>query len=784
MQPRYTLPTTTPARQTAGPDVQEQLTEIWGIVRRRPGLTIACLVISFMLGTLYYVSAPRTFESKAELLLMTKRYSISGNEESESPVYEKTMETHAEMVCQPLIVGRALVDYDLAALPSLAEEEDPVTAIIDNLSAHLTNENATIIEVSYRSSIPEDAKEVVEAITTTYMAYLREENQETGKETVDLIREASENLLESLANNQQIHQEFQRSAPLIWRDGRGINIHHERQASIEAKRHELMTDRTILTAKIEAINEAIESGSVSREALHYEAMNSFQLNQEDTTWRAFQMADRERYAEREAARSLSTMLVAEYVRLEVQESEMLDEFGEGHPTVESVIKRKTKISNMLNRSIENQTRISEILGETIATEDGSDYVTIYLQKLTDELAVIDRQISALDIAFSKEQKAANQMQEFLLKDTALSSEYENTKQLFDVVVTRLQEIDLINNYGGDTLTIVSPAKVGEQVAPRLLLVLLGSFVLGSISGCGLAWLRERSENMFRSLQEIRETLGVPVIGRIPTMNASQLTKRPEYTDFDASILTLHNEASPISEAFRGVRTSLFFSTTGQNHQVIQVTSPLPGDGKSTVTANLGVTIAKSGKRVLVIDADFRRPALTEMFGLRSKPKDNHGLAGIIAGRSTLESTVVPTAVENLFFLPVCDRPTQPSEMLSTPEFGKLIDEVRESFDIVLIDTPPILPVTDPCVVAARVDGVVVTLRIRRGVQEAAKRAMEMLRDVDAKVVGVVANGWQPQNNMERNSYGYGNSYGQGNENGWATKAANGKHPSNAVGTAN
>ena len=544
----------------------------------------------------------------------------------------------------------------------------------------------------------------------------------------------------------------------MWREGRGINIHHERQTSIETKRQELMTQRTILTAKIEALNEAIDNGSISREALYYEAMNSLQLSQEDTTWRAYQIAEREQFAQREAARSLSSMLVAEFVRLEVQESETLDEFGEGHPTVESVQKRKEKIRGLLDSSFKNQTKLSELLDDnTYAFEDGTDYVAIYMQKLHDELAVIDRQISALDIAFVKEQELANRMQEFLLKDKALSSEYENTKQLFDVVVTRLKEVDLINNFGGDTLTVVSPAMVGEQVAPRLLFVLLGSLFLGMMSGCGLAWLRDRSEDMFRSLQEIRQSLGVPVIGRIPMMNTSQLTTNPEFPEIDSSVFTLHDETSPIAEAFRGVRTSLFFSTAGQDHRVIQITSPLPSDGKSTVTANLGVAIAKSGKRVLVIDADFRRPALTEMYG--TPARSQHGLAGIIAGNNTLESSVVPTAVDNLFFLPVCDRPTQPSEMLSTPEFKQLIDEVRESFDIVLIDTPPVLPVTDPCVVAARVDCVIVTLRIRRGVQEAAKRAMEMLRDVDANIVGIVANGWQPQTNVERSSYGYGYGYG-------------------------
>ncbi len=269
--------------------------------------------------------------------------------------------------------------------------------------------------------------------------------------------------------------------------------------------------------------------------------------------------------------------------------------------------------------------------------------------------------------------------------------------------------------------------------------------------------------MFRSVSEIRQTLGAPVIGRIPELAPGSLTTSSEFPGFDPMIVTLHNELSPAAEAFRAIRTSLFFSTSGHGHKVIQVTSPLPSDGKSTVTANLAVAIAKSGKRVLVLDADFRRPALTQMLG--QPETDQIGLAGIITGKTTLASAVVKTRVENLYFLPVCSRPTQPSEILSTPEFKQLIDEAREKYDLVLIDTPPVLPVTDPCVVAARVDGVILTLRLRRGVQEAAIRAAEMLRDIDANLLGIVVNSWQPQHANDRNVYGYGYGYNYGNGNG-------------------
>ncbi len=758
----------TQAISSRNTDVYEQLTELVRLVRRRPGLIAACLFVAGLLGALYYLNAPRTYESSAEMLFVTKHYSISGREDGESPIYEKSMETHAEMLCKPLIVGRAVEDFHLRELPTLAnlEDDEVIPAIIDNLTAHLEMENSTIVQLTYRSSDPVDAQKVTDAIAHTYRSYLKEDNESVGMETIALFRDANENLLKQLSRNQEQHRQFQKSAPLMWREGRGVNIHHERQGTIEQDRQRLMNERTVVTARLDTLRKLLQSGSTSREALKYEALQSLSLSQEVTSWRAFQMAERQQFAEREAVRGLSSSLVGEYVRLKVQESEYLDEFGDGHPQVESTRKRMDEIKVMLDEIFKNQSElgISILDSSNPALTDDTDYVAIYLQKLEDELEVLDSQIAAFDREFLKEQVLANKMQDYLLKDQAFRSDHENTQRLFDVVVANLKQVDAVRIFGGDTMTIVAPATLGKQVAPRILLVLLGSALLGMIGGLGLAMSRERSEDMFRSVGEIRQALGVPIIGRIPLLSVPATDKHSEFPGFDPMIVTLHDELTPAAEAFRGVRTSLFFSTAGQPHKVIQVTSPLPGDGKSTVTANLAVAIAKSGKRVLVLDADFRRPALTHMLG--EPETDQIGLAGIIAGKTNLASAVVHTQVENLFFLPVCQRPTQPSEMLSTPGFKQLIDEAREKYDLVLIDTPPVIPVTDPCVVAARVDGVILTLRIRRGVQEAAVRAMESLRDIDANVMGVVVNGWQPQHPSERIEYGYGDyAYRNGHANG-------------------
>ncbi len=754
-------------------DVQEQLTDLVGVLMRHPGVVAATLLITMVLGLLYFLKAPRTYESTSDILIVTKHFSGFNTEgDSEQAAYDKTIETHALMVASPLIVGRAVKDHELLSLETLSEEDDPVKAIIDELTVDIKQENTTVISLSYRSGNEYDCQKVVQALNDTYSAFLGESNQKVGREMYDLIAKANEELSAQLLTIDEDYQTFRKTAPpMYWQEGQGVNVHHERQARIEAARQEFMVEQTVLRAKLAALSKVITAGSVSRDAIRYEALSQLNLDEDYSRWRKFEMEEKEQFAEREAVREYASLLVGEYVRLYVEQSSLLDEYGEGHPKLNSVVKRRSQVKKMLNGMLENQMAInSVILNDQEQSQEEDDYVEIYIQSLTDRLQILDSQIAQLDRDFNMEQNKASMMQEFLLEDETFRSNKERTEHLHKEVVARLKEIDLVRDYGGDTMTVTAPPLVGEKVSPRLLVVLAGSLILGTLLGACVAWGIDASERTFRSTKEIRQSLGVPVVGAIPPMEKSELVVSREYPSFAGSLATVHRESSAVAEAFRGVRTNLYFSTSTLNQKVIQITSPLPGDGKSTVTANLAVSIAKSGKRVLVIDADFRRPTMDKLLGLQSEPE--FGLAAAISGAATPQQAAQKTQIENLYFLPVLERPRQPSELLSTPEFAALIEQYREQFDFILIDTPPILAVSDPSIIAARADGILLTMRIRKGVQVTAARSMEVLNSLEANVIGVVANGWETST-----EYGYGYGYGYGSyqpTNGKAATNGNGK----------
>ena len=216
---------------------------------------------------------------------------------------------------------------------------------------------------------------------------------------------------------------------------------------------------------------------------------------------------------------------------------------------------------------------------------------------------------------------------------------------------------------------------------------------------------------------------------------------------DSSIVTLHKNRAPISEAFRGIRTALFFSCQQNGVKVLQVTSPVPGDGKSTIAANIAVSIAQSGRRVCLVDCDFRRPRVAKIFGLAA----DTGFVQVIGGKVEIRDAIQQTTVENLSALTCGRRPGNPAELLSSELFGDLISELRGLFDFVIIDTPPMLAVSDPANVASHVDGVLLAIRLRRNLRPIASRAAQMLHAINANMVGVVVNGI----GVGGNSYGYG-----------------------------
>ncbi|MGF7046858.1 capsular exopolysaccharide synthesis family protein [Paenibacillus sp. DS2015] len=221
-----------------------------------------------------------------------------------------------------------------------------------------------------------------------------------------------------------------------------------------------------------------------------------------------------------------------------------------------------------------------------------------------------------------------------------------------------------------------------------------------------------------------------------------------------NLITEHYPKSPISEGYRILRTNIEFSTIDQTLQVIMVTSSKPSEGKSTTSANMAVAFAQANKRVLLIDADLRKPSQHHIFGKSNRS----GLTSALFKQKELSEVIQQSNTENLSIIHAGPTPPNPSELLSSKQMAALLATTREMFDVIIIDTPPILSVTDAQIVATQSDGVVLVIDSGKVKKEVALKAKASLEHVNARLIGVVLNNI---NRKHSDSYNY--YYGERND---------------------
>ena len=207
------------------------------------------------------------------------------------------------------------------------------------------------------------------------------------------------------------------------------------------------------------------------------------------------------------------------------------------------------------------------------------------------------------------------------------------------------------------------------------------------------------------------------------------------TETVAALVTIAQPRSPVSEAYRSLRTSIQFLSLDRTVQTILVTSAGPGEGKSTTLANLAVTFAEAGREVIVVDGDLRRPSLHRFFGLAN----DHGLTAAMRDEQPLANLILPTDIPHLRLLPSGPLPPNPSELLGSQRMDRIIENLRSVAEIILFDSPPTIAVTDASVLGAKMDGVLLVVSAGKTKRDHALRAKSILQKGNAKVLGVVLN---------------------------------------------
>jgi succinoglycan biosynthesis transport protein ExoP len=282
----------------------------------------------------------------------------------------------------------------------------------------------------------------------------------------------------------------------------------------------------------------------------------------------------------------------------------------------------------------------------------------------------------------------------------------------------------------------------RPVSPNVPMSTAVGWLFGLVLGILVVFALELLDDSLRNPEEILKYLGLPVLGLIVSHAVE-----------DHGPISASEPRSPVAEAFRSLRTSLQFASAGHSIKSILLTSPSPGEGKSLVAANLAVVLAQSHKQVILVDADLRRPTLHGIFALHNRRGVSnlfYHLGGNRDGKASLASSLQNTAVPGLRVLTSGRLPPDPAELLGSEDMAAVLDLVRQNADYLVIDSPPLLAVTDAAVIAPRVDGVLLVIKPGATKLAAAKDAADQLRQVGANLLGVVLN----DIDLSRSSYYY------------------------------
>jgi succinoglycan biosynthesis transport protein ExoP len=726
-----------------------QLRLVLMVLRRRILLICSCATLALVLAIVYCVAAKRIYEANASLLV---EYNYEGLSKNGTDLTHQArfddMTTQMKLIQSPVLVDRALASLQPFQMdPSLAQlaVEDRRKAVVQLLQV-TAPKGARIIHLAYRSPTPDAATALVQALTDSYLKFVNEMHRTSAREVLEVLTRQKNDLEEQLLEADQQVMLMRQDAGVIMAENVRTSIYQKRMTALEEE---------LIKAQVACIRAAgafkqFDNPSLSQGNDLVTLRIIGNIGQQLMSERVGARSDTMRYWESTAEGNL--------MRDEIDLQRLAEIYGPGHPRYKSM---KSRVE-MQRAYLKNPDA-----GRADSLEKRARQVTELVKKMAHQ-DLVEAQAIEQDLIrkIEHEKSEAAKQNDKHLRLQMTESKQERLKNFYDVVLKRIKELDIGENLSQINVTVVGhPTLQKSPVAPRIPLILFLALCAGPAAGVGLAVLLDRLDNKFRGPEDIQQLLEVPIIGNVPTM-------RPDLECLPMLVMANASDANE-AEAFRSIRTWLFFA---KNVHMFSVTSPLKGDGKTTVIANLASAIAQTGKQTLLIDCDLRRPR--QQGGWTLPP--SRGIAYLLQKSQTNPEAIVAevrhSPVPHLDILPAGSIPAQPAELLEKPELLDILQWAKTTYDYVLIDVPPLLPVADAGTIARLVDGMVLVVHVRNNGRGHAYQAKHKIATAGGTLLGVVANGISRQTSY---GYGYGDDgynyeYGESTKTGEGVPGAEGK----------
>ena len=707
------LPTWLPPQESA-------LREYLRVFIKRKWTILGCLLFIFSVVTIATLKMRPIYSASGSIAINKPDYNLvnfrdSGNMGGE--FYDPTdLDTEVNILQSDLLALQVIRTLNLDKMPEFGGK--PGNAPTSNLSpdplqvdsAHTAallsafksglrvslKPNTRIVVIQYTSTNPQVASTVVNTLASTYVEQNFKTKFESTMQASDWLTKQLEDLQMRVETSQEKLVKYQKEHEILGTD--------EKQ--------------NIITEKLSELNKQLTSA----EAVRMEKESLYRLIQSgdaNAVSSAASVLESVRSSGASSPSALLTGLQTKQADLKIQIAEMSTQFGPAYPKVAQLKSQLEELDHQIQLELKK-------IAERVKGE--------YLAALQEE--------QLLSAQFEKQKQEANKLNESAIEYSLLKRDVDTNRQLYEGLLQKLKEAGVTAGLKSNNIRLVdvarTPVAPSEPNIPRNLAF---AFVLGLTSGIGLAFLLENMDNTVRTTEQAQVISGLPPLGMIPlgSPNGTSSTSLKQLTIASreaVEFVTVSRPHSQMAESYRALRTSLLLSSLGGPPKVIMVTSARPQEGKTTTAINSAIVLAQKGVRVLLVDADLRRPSVHKTLGLGP----GSGLSNVLTGNAALEQAISESQIlPNLFVLPAGSPPPNPAELLASPQMKEILGELRGQFDHVVIDTPPTLSVTDAVVLSPRVDAIILVIRSGQTTRQALRRARDILMQVNAHITGVLLN---------------------------------------------
>jgi len=406
-----------------------------------------------------------------------------------------------------------------------------------------------------------------------------------------------------------------------------------------------------------------------------------------------------------------------------------------------------QIQEIIGGLREDQSELRTLLGEQRLTEDHPSAQAIRTRIREREADLLDALKASLRVVEARLLTIQSQREELRARQQAfpqlenqlqtLELDQETDQVTYEYLLSQLYQARIMEAAAEPYVDILDRPVGSSEIDPRGRMNILLGALLGLILGAGAAFFLEYLDRTVRTTADVEAFLGIPVLGIIPRLKRlADKEERDGSLPGGAPLVVPLDPLDPAAEAYRNLRLNLMFvGTEDDSLRTIVFTSPGPSEGKSTTALNFSVMLAQQGQRVLLLDADLRRPSLHKALDVLREP----GLTNLLAGDAEPREAIRPNVLPNLDFLPSGPFPPNPSELLDSKAMERLLESLGGRYSHIVLDSPPILAVTDASVLGSHANGVVVILRSGETEQRAAERAVDQLRRIGIRLFGAVLN---------------------------------------------